>query len=94
MVPVVPRPATKCVISGQSRRISGPVVWKWTAGFAGFAYWYRNTHSGWSTARLLARRTAPLEPSAPGESMISAPNTSSSWRRSTDTLSGSTTLSE
>ncbi len=35
---------------------------------------------------------APFEPSAPGESMISAPHTSSSWRRSGETFSGSTIL--
>src|SRR5580658_7172098 len=39
-----------------------------------------------------ARRTAPFDPSDPGDSMISAPHTSSSCRRSTDTFEGSTTL--
>ena len=39
-------------------------------------------------ARAVARLTAPFDPSAPGVRMISAPNTSSIWRRSTDTLSG------
>ena len=38
-------------------------------------------------------RTAPFEPSLPGDSMISAPHSSRSWRRSTDTLVGMTTLS-
>ena len=40
----------------------------------------------------LGRRTAPFEPSAPGVKMISAPNTSSAWRRSIDTFSGMTIL--
>jgi hypothetical protein len=40
-----------------------------------------------------ARRMAPFDPSEPGDGMISAPHTSSSWRRSTDTFSGSTILS-
>jgi len=35
---------------------------------------------------------APLDPSEPGESMISAPQDSSSWRRSTETFSGRTIL--
>ncbi len=34
----------------------------------------------------------PFEPSLPGESMIWAPQTSSSWRRSIETFSGRTTL--
>ena len=38
-------------------------------------------------------RTAPLEPSVPGDSMISAPHSSSSWRRSGETLVGMTALS-
>src|SRR5437588_1765207 len=38
-------------------------------------------------------RTAPLEPSAPGERMISAPKISSSCRRPIEPFSGSTTLS-
>ena len=37
-------------------------------------------------------RTAPLEPSVPGDSMISAPHSSRSWRRSSDTLVGMTTF--
>ena len=45
------------------------------------------------SASACARRTAPFDPSAPGDGMISAPNTSSSWRRSIDTFSGSTILS-
>ena len=39
-----------------------------------------------------AIRTAPLDPSDPGDSMISAPHSSSSWRRSIETLVGITTL--
>ncbi len=38
-------------------------------------------------------RTAPLEPSTPGDSMISAPQSSRSWRRSTETLVGMTAFS-
>ena len=37
-------------------------------------------------------RTAPFDPSLPGDSMISAPHSSRSWRRSTETLVGMTTL--
>ena len=55
-------------------------------------YWYRKTHSGFSAARRWARRTAPLDPSDPGDSMISAPHNWRSWRRSMETLVGITTL--
>ena len=41
----------------------------------------------------LTMRTAPFEPSPAGEPMISAPQTSRSWRRSGDTFSGMTTFS-
>ena len=40
--------------------------------------------------RCLASAIAPLEPSAPGESMTSAPNSAAIWRRSLVTLSGMT----
>ncbi len=39
-VPPVPSPATNASISGQSARISGPVVVSWTRGFASLPYWY------------------------------------------------------
>ena len=35
----VPRPATKAVVSGRSRRISTAVPCSWAAGLASFPYW-------------------------------------------------------
>ena len=59
-------------------------------GFTSLEYWSKNTQSGWSKASSRARRTAPLEPSAPGVATTSAPNTSSIRRRSVETFSGMT----
>ena len=46
-----------------------------------------------SLARRCAIRTAPFEPSSPGDEITSAPMISSNWRRSGETFSGRTTLS-
>ena len=89
-VPLVPRPAMKWVSSGQSRQISGPVPLMCAPGLAGLPYWNRKAYSGDSLASRSAIRTAPFDPSSPGERMISAPKISSSCRRSIDTFSGST----
>ena len=48
----------------------------------------RTTGTRSHSARAIA--IAPLDPSAPGESMISAPNSAATWRRSMVTLSGIT----
>ena len=87
----MPRPATNASTSGQSAMISAAVVSSWARGLAGLPYWYGITKRGSAAASCLASATAPLEPSSPGESMISAPNSSSSWRRSRVTLAGITT---
>ena len=92
-VPLVPRPATKWVISGQSRQISGPVrlVVRPGVGLVGVLVEERPlgvlVGQGLGPAHgavraLVARRVR----------MISAPNISSSWRRSIETFSGSTIL--
>ena len=89
----MPSPATKWVISGQSRQISGPVPSKWALGLAGLPYWYKKVHSGCAAASCLATRTAPFDPSLAGESMTSACQSSRSCRLSIETLPGKTTLS-
>ena len=92
MVPAVPSPATKWVTSGQSRQISGPVPSWWAFGLAGLPYWTENHHSGCSSARACARRMAPLDPSAAGETIMSAPKARNNLVRSTETFSGTTAV--
>ena len=57
---------------------------------AGFPYWYGITNRSSFDTRCLASAIDPFEPSAPGESMTSAPYSAAIWRRSLVTLSGIT----
>ena len=93
-VPVVPRPATKCVIVGRSARISGPVPCVVRERVGRVAVLVEHHPVG-----VLARR-APWRPAPPrwsrrppGEETISAPHIRSSWRRSSEVFSGITQTS-
>jgi hypothetical protein len=66
------------------------VVSSCARGFASLPYWYGITYRESSPARRFASAMAPFDPSAPGESITSAPNSSAICRRSVVTLSGMT----
>ena len=72
-VPPVPRPATSTSTRSSTSAISAPVPSWWARGFASLAYWNGMNQPGSRSASSRASRTAPFEPSAPGDSMISAP---------------------
>ena len=60
------------------------------AGWPGCRTGRASRSAGPRSTRCLARAIAPFEPSAPGESMTSAPKRAAIWRRSWVTLSGMT----
>ncbi|OPZ67537.1 MAG: hypothetical protein BWY81_01262 [Firmicutes bacterium ADurb.Bin467] len=74
IVPPVPTPETKMsTFPSVSSQISGPVVEKCTAGFAGFVNWPGMKLFGISFASSSALAIAPFMPFAPSVSTSSAP---------------------
>ena len=89
----VPTPATKMsTLPSVSSQISGPVVAKCAAGFAGLTNCPGTKLFGISLASSSALAIAPFMPFAPSVSTSSAPYAFISWRRSTDMVSGITMM--
>ena len=89
MVPPVPTLATKIsTLPSVSFQISGPVVPIWALGFTGFTNCPGMKLSGISFASSSAFSMAPVMPSSPGVSTISAPYAFSMLRRSMLMVSG------
>ena len=89
IVPPVPTPATKMSTSPSvSSQISGPVVFLWVAGFAGFTNWPAMKLFGISFASSSAFSIAPFIPFVPSVRTTSAPYAFTMLRRSTLMVSG------
>ncbi|EJT83782.1 hypothetical protein PPS11_30776 [Pseudomonas putida S11] len=84
MVPPVPTPATSTSTAPSvSFQISGPVVFSWIAGLAGFSNWPGRKYWAGSEATIsLAFSMAPFMPLAGSVSTSSAPRAFSTLRRS------------
>ncbi len=95
IVPPVPTPETSTSIAPSvSFQISGPVVFSWIAGFAGFLNCCgRNQRFGSAAAISSARLIAPFIPSEPGVRMSVAPRAASTRRRSMLKVSGIVSVS-
>ena len=89
MVPPVPTPAIKMsTFPSVSFQISGPVVFLWIAGFAGFTNCPGIKLFGISLLNSSAFAIAPFIPLVPSVSTISAPYAFKMLRRSTLMVSG------
>ncbi|MNH22044.1 hypothetical protein D3C79_818840 [compost metagenome] len=84
MVPPVPTPDTSTSTAPSvSFQISGPVVFSWIAGLAGFSNWPGRKYADGSLATIsLAFSIAPFMPLAGSVSTSSAPRALSTLRRS------------
>ncbi|MCY1311339.1 hypothetical protein D9M70_616270 [compost metagenome] len=84
MVPPVPTPATSTSTAPSvSLQISGPVVFSWIAGLAGFSNCCSSRYcAGSEAASSLAFSMAPFMPLAGSVSTSSAPRALSTLRRS------------